>query len=551
MSVPQSARTHYASTFRLESLDSRKTFENVIRVVRQWVVKKEGKVEGLLGKWFYNDGTWRNHVKPNTYISTKSIPDTLDGAIPEGWTFFYQHSDGDKLIQNRRFWYTEIGVRILDSKVLGIAIRVSHALNKEYVGIEPQAPSPSAPRVVSDWFSIPGVVVKSGDLELSCIPVEIKLGKADLLTDAIHQTGRYCPVVFINGSIDDEFFPVCPVDLQKKLAGKAQVFFAESDPELGEELRHLISSKYSCRYRSLRVYLPGVDETDPKDYLRHRFFSFDDLGVGTAPQILEAVVASITRSFIVRDPLSILTHSEVDVEIARRHLTALRKQGVPTRQYIDMLEEEVQRLETKNKEYIELLNAADEQIQSINSQSDVLEARIQSLSSFTFKGDSGQDKLRTSYLKLLEENWDEARPIDCLNALLFLYPARVEILNSAFGSAEDSKEFKYIELLWELLQKLVKDYFDQIQCAGSGDQVGNKVFGQSHFAAKESETVERSPRLIAKRTFYANGVEHVMWRHLKIGVKDSAAETIRVHFDWDAKRKLLVIGHCGPHLPLA
>ena len=50
-----------------------------------------------------------------------------------------------------------------------------------------------------------------------------------------------------------------------------------------------------------------------------------------------------------------------------------------------------------------------------------------------------------------------------------------------------------------------------------------------------------------ERTFRYNKEDLVMWRHLRIGVKESVAETIRVHFDWVATEKKLVIGWCGEH----
>ena len=40
----------------------------------------------------------------------------------------------------------------------------------------------------------------------------------------------------------------------------------------------------------------------------------------------------------------------------------------------------------------------------------------------------------------------------------------------------------------------------------------------------------------------------LMERHLKHGVKDSLAEALGVHFDWVAKDRKIVIGHCGKHL---
>ncbi|WP_282454615.1 hypothetical protein [Burkholderia gladioli] len=39
-----------------------------------------------------------------------------------------------------------------------------------------------------------------------------------------------------------------------------------------------------------------------------------------------------------------------------------------------------------------------------------------------------------------------------------------------------------------------------------------------------------------------------MEKHLKIGIKDSVAETLRVHFEWVGADNVVVIGHCGKHL---
>ena len=51
-----------------------------------------------------------------------------------------------------------------------------------------------------------------------------------------------------------------------------------------------------------------------------------------------------------------------------------------------------------------------------------------------------------------------------------------------------------------------------------------------------------------RRTFEYQGKGVVMTRHLKIGRKDSVAETLRIQFYWDANARKVVIGHCGPHL---
>lgn len=37
-------------------------------------------------------------------------------------------------------------------------------------------------------------------------------------------------------------------------------------------------------------------------------------------------------------------------------------------------------------------------------------------------------------------------------------------------------------------------------------------------------------------------------KHLRIGVKNTAAETIRIYFDYDPEDQKIVVAYCGPHL---
>ena len=71
------------------------------------------------------------------------------------------------------------------------------------------------------------------------------------------------------------------------------------------------------------------------------------------------------------------------------------------------------------------------------------------------------------------------------------------------------------------------------------------MFGDS-YAAKDKAVL--SARGKALRTFDWNGAPLFMESHLRDGVKDSAAECLRIHFVWLAKEKLIIVGHCGGHL---
>ncbi len=130
-----------------------------------------------------------------------------------------------------------------------------------------------------------------------------------------------------------------------------------------------------------------------------------------------------------------------------------------------------------------------------------------------------------------------------------LCPDSLVVLESAWKSADDAAGFEYGERLFGLVWRLATSY-REARLAGQPDAAGLRVFGASAFAARESQTIEKNPAARRARTFSYGGNPVVMWQHLKIGVKDSAHHTLRLHFHWDPVAARVVIGHCGRHLPV-
>jgi hypothetical protein len=131
-----------------------------------------------------------------------------------------------------------------------------------------------------------------------------------------------------------------------------------------------------------------------------------------------------------------------------------------------------------------------------------------------------------------------------------LLPDRVEVLASAYASARRSFGFTRRDKAWELLWKLATEWWDAMK-DGGGDDRARHVFTQVQYAARESKSVETNRAGRERRTFVVDGAPVTMWRHLKIGVKDSLAETWRCHFEWLPDQRRIVIGHCGGHLDFA
>lgn len=128
-----------------------------------------------------------------------------------------------------------------------------------------------------------------------------------------------------------------------------------------------------------------------------------------------------------------------------------------------------------------------------------------------------------------------------------LYSDRIVVLDEAYNSAKNSDRqgFQNGNKALELLNKLAGSYWE-VLAAGGGDNVARTVFGNNAYSAKEADTLSVDGR--RRRTYSYLGKDVLMERHLKHGVKDSAATTLRIHFEWFADQRQIVIGHCGKHL---
>lgn len=129
-----------------------------------------------------------------------------------------------------------------------------------------------------------------------------------------------------------------------------------------------------------------------------------------------------------------------------------------------------------------------------------------------------------------------------------LCPGHLLVLESAWTAADQARGFEYGDQLFELLWLLATGFRDQ-KLDGAPDRLaGQRVFGSSSYAPRESQTTEHHPQARSERTFSYAGKTVEMWQHLKIGTKDSVNRTLRLHFCWDEELERVVIGHCGRHL---
>jgi hypothetical protein len=227
--------------------------------------------------------------------------------------------------------------------------------------------------------------------------------------------------------------------------------------------------------------------------------------------------------------------------MAEQENSELKQQCARFSEEIHWLTNEAADLEASLSELKFELNVEKNQRREVSKQIEI--SKIKS------RSESLDPELRESIKAFATE---QSSPTQLLQLVSLLNEDRVEVLPDAFVSAKKSDALSNVarKKLCKLVQTLLGPYFDDL-AGKKGDAVAKQNFNENSFAATESESTQSNKKCRDARTFYdASGNSYVMWAHLKVGNSESPQDTIRLHFAWDPKKKKIIIGHCGKHLPI-
>lgn len=193
--------------------------------------------------------------------------------------------------------------------------------------------------------------------------------------------------------------------------------------------------------------------------------------------------------------------------------------------------------DAKNNEVIKLQATIDGLKYALNGQQE----------SFTGVSNELVESLNPFKDSIKQALWGSLSLSQVLDLIQFLFSEEVIILDSAFESAKNSDQagFKLTGKAFDLLRKLATEYRSKL-VEGKSDQQAKSCFGHNVYAANEADTLSIDGK--RRRTFKYQSTSYFMEKHLKHGVKDSAAETLRIHFEWIPSENKILIGHCGKHL---
>ncbi len=395
--------------------------------------------------------------------------------------------------------------------------------------------SHSRPRVVKDILAT--LSAEADGVPLADYPEVVDDTGVDDFIELLGKGNRRLPIVAISRDETGET-QVDPGRAGSLLSGASHVRIIEG--EASWELTRRLGKPWSVYNRAVRLYFPGVAKDD--DPYRHPLSMVNSLRSGD--RVLAWLCARVLPAGF-RD-------AEQDARFWRVGL--LRQSGpispgdaavgAPAAN-VESLRSELDEARRHAETAEALMDEANRLRATAESERDRLQADLAAMRDELHALPTGTTREGVGPREVLPLVKGTLTVADALVLVERLFPDRLTMLPSAHASAKQSEGFRFPEQALDLLWKLATDYWAKL-VGGQGDVEARKVFG-SAYAPKEAQSLSTSGR--RSRTFTWNGEEIFMEKHLKVGVKDSAATTLRIHFHWAAGQKRIIVGHCGPHIP--
>ncbi|WP_243041158.1 hypothetical protein [Dyella sedimenti] len=518
-------------------LSAKNGSESIVQQVARWM--------GSLGGSFVDPIRLESGIRElvlakgqRVQARTNQIGESSPKAYP--YLFCTKFSHADQTVSGRR-WVTEIGIR-QDGE--DEDIECSFLLKTDEISARVTAPiQVTRPRLVDELAKNCSPTPATAGTRIKTLDV----ASAHAYLAAVEREDRSAPLVVTSCTIKGEYM-ISPDRLKSLLIGLADVVDIPNGTDTFT-LEDIVGRRYSAWGGAINIIFPprpGASGGTCESVLFRPAQLADMLESGT--NIESEVLAAITHRTNL--PMSWRHISLEVVQQARlrnqlAQAIADSKTDEQNSVFTDLLIEADKELSSKDKEISELRSILEESsadLRKSRAEVDTLNHALDARANTAFNESEEIQKLRRIVFPLLNGSPSLE---ECLDFVEFMYGSRVIVLPSARKSAQDSSDFKYGKVAIDLLAKLADGYWEALN-EGKPDAQAKSVFGRDDYAAQESKKLSADGK--SRRTFQYKGQPILMERHLKHGVKDSSAETLRIHFEWVAPEKRIVIGHCGKHL---
>lgn len=494
--------------------------------------------------------------KPRRKFGDDSVLEILknDNRYPILYSLVYTQRDRE--VPGRR-WITEIGIR---KESPDSEIQCSFLVQTSEIGVAVPAPQQTTrPRLINELLE--RCVPSAGMIGLSISTID-NMEDAELLSEEIQSPDRKYPIILVSPDNTQKYL-IDFDDLLFKTRGLAKIIRIGFEVNTNA-LISILGRNHAAYYGAINILFPKILRRETV-YVPTKLLLIDSLAdLNIKEKDIESEILTlicyrtnlpnsrlhispeIVKESIRQDEITRLSEKlSKEVGESKEWLTLFQEDNHKKQDEIDRLKNEIDIANDEKEYFSSEFDKADQERKELQTKVNGLLSQLEALKNKGLQSGSVEDaeELRDLIDKFI---FDCITPYESLVLISKLFPDRIVILDNAYDSAKKSDNFRKKKELFLLLWKLAGAYW-QTLIDGKSDEEARKVFGNS-FSSKESETVEKKKEAIKRRTFQYGGKDITMFKHLKIGTKDSVAETLRIHFEWINDEKRIVIGHCGPHL---
>lgn len=493
--------------------------------------------------------------KSENYVIGRQKVRTYSAVYKNPHMYSILFSNPDRDVSGRQ-WITEIGLLAVEGGVLFSLLLETSDISTQVKSI-PNSTRPMVIDYIRKNCALHHGIVGREHKKISNSEDDFR----SLLAD-IERPERDYPLVLVSCDFDCGQPRVNIVRLQEQLLGLAQVVYCDNTID-SWDMEDVLTRRYAAWGGAINLIFPIGNKTQ----CARKLFTYDDLLdlTDAGRKIIPEILSAVTHTTNGRGKKAHFSPTDVRARRQKDHSDYLKEKiqkGVQSNgDYFSLFEDAMKQIEDYEMVIDGLKEDCEKTITDIELSKMGLEDDIEALREELWKATSKADSILNTknssegYLSqeevfqlIYDSLLGELGPEQLLKIISQIFKDRIVILDSAYQSARDSKRFKHNKKLFLLMYKLATEYVEAV--SSGGDLKALNIFGSS-YTANESESVIKSPELSKLRTFLYKNESIKMFRHLKIGAADNVEQTIRVHFHWDSIEKKIIIGYCGPHLPIA
>lgn len=518
--------------------------DQVIQIIAKWVGQR---AKSYVDAGRLAEGIRELKLRDGSILTSRATLSEEKGRLYPFW-FCAQLSHRDKMISGRR-WLTEIG---LHQESCERPIECSLLLRTDEISARVTAPiQVTRPRLIEQLIQSCNPLGQTPGLRVKKLTLE----SAPAFLREVERHERDYPIVVLGPNRDNDY-PVTPERLRSILVGLADVVCIPPEEDTFA-IEEIVGRRFIAFGGAINIVFPSR-QGDRGIFNETVLLRPDEIIeiLENGHSIESEILSTITHRTNLPSSWRHISLEKVGQAALRAQLAQMIKrvkasnQSEELREYIELLESADHELQSKDQELARIrymYEEKDQEVRALQANIANLKHVLSGMQSNEESGDSVTElllPLRDSIAAVLKGDPSLQQTIDLIATL---YSDRIIFLQSAKNSAKESDRggFHQGAKAFDLLQKLATDYWQQL-ADGKGDQQAKAVFGQNSYAANEANSLSNEGK--RRRTFSYRGRDLLMEKHLKHGVKDSLAETLRIHFEWLAQEKKIVIGHCGKHL---